>query len=110
VPVAALSASVALYFGGATEWARVLFAAALSLSPLFAAFFLPIYTQARGRVFRIVKWIVMISGLLLAFGPDALKWSWLLISCLWPMIWIEGTRISLRRKLREDQWPKQLYL
>jgi len=52
---------------------------------------------------------VLAGTLLLAFGPDALKWSWL-TSCLWPLAWIEWTRISIRRKLPVAQWPKQLYL
>jgi hypothetical protein len=57
-----------------------------------------------------VKCAVLVGMLLLAFGPDAFKWSWLLISCFWPFAWIEWTRMSLRRKLPVAQWPKHLYL
>jgi hypothetical protein len=46
----------------------------------------------------------------LAFGPSALKMWWLLMSCLWPVVWIEWARISIRRKLPVAEWPKQLYL
>jgi hypothetical protein len=109
-PVAAISAAIVLFLTGAAGGARVLFAGVMAISPLFAALFLPIYTPSRARVFRAVKWIVVIAGLVLAFGPHALKWSWLLTSSLWPMIWIEWTRVSIRRKLRVEEWPKQLYL
>jgi len=80
------------------------------MSIFFAAPFLPIYTPARGRLFRYVKWVVMIGMLGLAFGPSALKMWWLLTSCLWPVVWIEWARISKRRKLPVAEWPKQLYL
>jgi hypothetical protein len=86
---------------------------------LFTAPFLPVYTRpSRGRVFRYVKWVVLLGTLGLAFGTDAhswswllmLKWSWLLTACLWPLIWIEWTRVSIRRKIPIAQWPRQLYL
>lgn len=110
MPVAALLAATALFLTGAIAVARVLLAGGIGMGLLFAAPFLPVYTPSRGRVFRRVKWVVLIGTLVLAFGPDALKSSWLLISCLWPLAWIEWTRISIRRKLRVAEWPKQLYL
>jgi len=57
-----------------------------------------------------VKWVVITGMLVVIFGPDTLKMSWLLISCLWPMAWIEWQRVSIRRKLPVAKWPKQLYL
>lgn len=110
IPVAALLASAALFLTGAIPLSRMLLAGAVATGILLGAPFLPIYTLSRGRVFRVVKWVVLIGALVLAFGPDALKMSWLLFSCLWPMAWIEWTRISIRRKLRVAEWPKQLYL
>ena len=108
MPVAALFATAALFLTGSISVAWALLAIGTGL--LFAAPFLPVYTRSRGRVFRCVKWAVLLGTLGLAFGPDALKWSWLLFSCLWPMVWIESTRISIRRKLPIAEWPKQLYL
>jgi hypothetical protein len=102
VPVSALFAAIVLFLRGASTVAWIGF--------LFAAPFLPVYTPSRGRVFRGVKWVVMLGILLLAFGPDILKWSWLLFSCLWPIYWIERMRVSIRRKLPVAEWPKQLYL
>jgi hypothetical protein len=69
-----------------------------------------VYTPARSRIFRRVKWVALVGSTLLAFGPDAGESFWLLLSCLWPLAWIEWTRVSIRRKLRVSAWPKQLYL
>lgn len=82
----------------------------IGIGLLVAAPFLPVYTPWRGRIFRVVKWVVLLSMFGLAFGPDTLKWSWLLFSCLWPVGWIEWTRGSIRRKLPVAQWPRHLYL
>jgi hypothetical protein len=109
-PVATLFVAAALFLAGAIAVAQVLLIGGIGMGLLFAAPFLPIYTPSRGRVFRVVKWVVLIGMLGLAFGPDALKWSWLLISCLWLVARIEWTRVSIRRKLPVAKWPKQLYL
>jgi hypothetical protein len=110
LPLAALFAAVALFLSGRIAGSRVLLAAAIVMGLFFAAPFLPVYTPSRGRVFRRVKWVLLTGTLVLAFGADALKWSWLLISCLWPLAWIEWTRVSIRRKLPVARWPRQLYL
>jgi hypothetical protein len=110
VPAAALLASAVLFFAGAIDTARLLLGGGIALGLLFVAPFLPVYTPPRARVFRIVKWVAMIAMLGLAFGPNALRWCWLLASCLWPLAWTEWTRTSIRRKLPVAKWPKQLYL
>ncbi len=110
IPLAALAAAVGFYLNGSMDLARVLLAVGIAMGLLFTAPFLPIYTVSRGRVFRVVRWVALASVLWLAWGPDALKWSWLLFSCLWPVYWIERTRVSIRRKLPIGRWPKQLYL
>lgn len=110
VPLAALAAAAALFFTGRAAIARDVFIAGIGMSPLLAAPLLPIYTPSRGRLFRLVKWVAMTGTLLLVFGPDAFKWSWLLISCLGPLAWTEWTRASIRRKLPTAAWPKHLYL
>jgi hypothetical protein len=109
-PVAAVLAAAALFFSGQIALARDLLILGMGMSPLFAALILPIYTPSRGRVFRCVKLVVMTGALVLVFGPEALKWSWLLIACLWPLAWTEWTRASIRRKLPIAKWPKQLFL
>lgn len=79
--------------------------AVLLISP-----FLPIYTPSRGRVFRVIKWTVMIGGVALLYGRSTLQWSWLLVSCFFPVFWTEWKRIIIRRKLPVADWPRQLYL
>jgi hypothetical protein len=110
-----LAMSGAVVFAAATLFLRGSIAAVSALlvggvGLLFATPFLPICTPSRGRIFRVVKWVVLLGMFGLAFGPDVLKWSWLLFSCLWPMAWIEWTRVSIRRKLPVAEWPRHLYL
>ena len=109
MPAAALLAATTLFFIGSTL-AWPLLAGGTGIGLLFVAPYLPIYTPSRGRAFRVVKWVVLLSMLALVFGPDSLKWSWLLFSSLWPMAWIEWRRISIRRKLPVANWPRHLYL
>ena len=106
----ALLVAAGLSLVGAITAIWALLVGGIAMGVIFGAPFLPVYTRSRGRVFRCVKWAVLLGTLGLAFGPEALKWSWLLFSCLWPMVWIESTRISIRRKLPIAEWPKQLYL
>lgn len=110
IPIAVLQVAGVFLLTGRIAMARDLFASSIAMGLLLAAPFLPIYTPRRARTLRFMKWIVLTVTLLLIFGADTLKWSWLLISCLWPLAWIEFTRVSIRRKLRVADWPRQLYL
>jgi hypothetical protein len=113
VPVGFLLVGAGFFAAGALPAARVMLAGGIWMSLLFAAPLLPVYTPARSRIFRRVKWALMLAlffTLFLSFGPQALKMSWLATSCLWPMAWVEWTRVSIRRKLPVARWPKQLYL
>jgi hypothetical protein len=110
LPLAALVAATVFFLMGSLEIERILLIAGLGTSLLFAAPMLPVYTPSRSRIYRVVKGLAIVVMLTLVFGSDALKWSWLLISCLWPVFWIERTRASIRRKLQVSDWPKQLYL
>ncbi len=110
VPVVLVEAAATLYFRGKVDVARDLLLAGIGMSPLFAALLLPINTPLRGRVFRYGKWVAMTLALVLLLGPEALKWSWLLISCVWLLGRNEWTRASIRRKLPVSVWPRHLYL
>ena len=105
LPLAALSGSAACLLSGNPSLATALLAAGISMGMICAAPYLPVYTPARGRAFRSVRWAMLLAVFVLALGP-----SWLLFTCIWPVLWIEGTRISIRRKLPVAEWPKQLYL
>jgi hypothetical protein len=109
-PVTALVFALAFFVRGdvALAWALALGGTAMSL--VFAGPFLPVYTTSRARVYRFAKWTLLAATFGLAFGADALKYSWLVASCLWIPVWTEWTRFSIRRKLPVNEWPRQLYL
>ena len=109
-PLAALLTATALFITNRDAIAKDVLLVAIGMSPLLAAPLLPIYTPARSRIFRVVKWLAITTSLILVWGPEAVKWSWLLISCLWPVVWTEWTRASIRRKLPVTAWPRHLYL
>jgi len=108
-PAAALVAAAGFLLRGDVALARALLAGGIAMALVFAAPFLPIYTPWRARVFRAAKWTALMATFWLAFGPEPLKWLWLMSVCVWPVLWIEWSRISIRRKLPMGQWPKQLY-
>ena len=110
MPLATLFAATSFFLASAIAVARVLLVGGIGMGVWLVVPFLPVYTPVRGRVFRFVKWVALIGMLGLAFGPLALHWSWLVLSCLWSLFWIEWTRVSIRRKLPVAEWPKALYL
>lgn len=105
IPAAILLASLAFLLKGKLDTAEGLLEGAIGVAIWSATPFLPVYTRWRGRFLRIAKWAALFAMLGMMF-----QWSWLFISCLWPVVWIEWTRISIRRKMPVSQWPKQLYL
>jgi hypothetical protein len=109
-PLTALVAALAFFIRGEIGLARTLVLGGTAMSLVFAGPFLPVYTTSRARVYRSAKWILLAATFCLAFGADALKYSWLLASCLWIPVWTEWTRFSIRRKLPVTEWPRQLYL
>jgi hypothetical protein len=98
------------FLRGANEISRILLVLGLGVGLMFVGPALPVYTPRRSRFYRVVKWVAMLAMFALPFGGDAFKWSWLLISCSWPVFWVEWTRASIRRKLPVENWPRQLYL
>jgi hypothetical protein len=91
--------------------ARVAIGAAILTAIVLAAPLLPIYTPVRARFYRAAKWLTVIG--LSAYLYDRvhfLEWSWLILNCFSFVAWIEIKRMSLRRKIPTDNWPKHLYL
>jgi hypothetical protein len=109
-PVVALVAALAFFMNGDSALARALVVGGIMMGVVFAGPFLPVYTASRARVYRVAKWTLLAATFWLAFGADALKYSWLIASCLWIPVWTEWTRVLIRRKLPIAEWPKQLYL
>lgn len=110
IPLATLLGGAWEIRHGRIEAARDMILAAIGMSALFLLPYLPIYTPGRGRIARAAKWFLLVGMFAVIFGRDALQWTWLLVSCLYPVFYIEWTRESIRRKLPMAQWPKQLYL
>jgi len=106
ITAGALVAGAVLLATGPIQLARLALACGLAMGIFVAAPFLPIYTASRARAFRGVKWVALMGVCMLALWEQ----PWLMASCLWPLAWIELTRISIRRKLPVAQWPRQLYL
>jgi hypothetical protein len=109
-PVVTLLASLVLFSIGKVELSRDVVLLAVAIGIFFAAPFLPIYTPTRSRIYRVVKWAVLIAVLSLVLGRHTLRYSWLMASCIWIPIWTEWTRFCIRRKLPIADWPRQLYL
>ncbi len=105
-----LAASAGFALTGRGSYATDALCAAFGLSPFLAMIFVPIDTPTRGLLFRCARWIAMGTAPLLILGPDAWKYSWLLLSCLAPLAVVEITRASIRRKLPVQSWPRHLYL
>lgn len=109
IPLATLIGGAFEIRHGRMDAARDMISVAIGMSTLFLLPHLPIYTQSRGRIARAAKWTVLLAMFALIFGRQALQWSWLLISCLYPVFYVEWMRESIRRKLPIERWPKQLY-
>jgi hypothetical protein len=88
--------------------AMILFGALMAT--FFMPPFFPIYTTVRGRIYRAIKWIVLIGGVFMLFGKDGWNWAWLNSCCLYPVLYMEWKRMVIRRKLPIGKWPRQLYL
>jgi hypothetical protein len=110
ISLAAMVAAIGTLVTRFTDVACAFLVVAMGTGFLFAAPILPVYTPLRARVFRCLKWLVLLSALGFVYGPNTLKWSWLLFSCLGPLLWAEWTRFSIRRKLPIAQWSRHLYL
>ncbi len=108
--LAAMASIAALLITGRVGVARDVLLCATGMSKLVLALFLPIYSPSRGRIFRCLRLVAMTGAIVLLFGSDAMKWSWLLISCSAPIAWTEWMRASIRRKLPVEAWPRHLYL
>jgi uncharacterized membrane protein len=76
----------------------------------FMAPFMPIYTVSRGRIYRVIKWAVLMGGVLVLFGVDSRNGLWLASCCFFPIFFTEWKRMVIRRKLPIGKWPRQLYL
>jgi len=99
--------SLAMHF---TSLARGVLVVGALTTMFFVVPYLPVYTVTRGRIFRFIKWFIMIGSVIVLWGPDSRNWIWLMSCCFYPVLYTEWKRMMIRRKLPIGKWPKQLYL
>jgi len=101
IMVGALTVWQPLYFGGVLVMLAMRFT---------VPYVVDVYTPERSRWFRIAKWALMCvaAALPVLWGAKA---SWVVAAYLVFLFWlVDVKRISLRRKLPIEEWPKELYL
>src|SRR5664279_348766 len=59
VAVGALATGIGFYFVNSIVMGRILLVGGTALLLLFSAMYMPVYTPARSRIFRAVKWLVL---------------------------------------------------
>lgn len=98
--------------GVLTAWLPQLFGAILFMLAIrfSVPYVVDVYTPERSRWFRVAKWTLMA---LAAVFPVLLgaKARWAPAAYIAFLFWLfDAKRISLRRKLPVEEWPKELYL
>src|SRR5664279_2684487 len=59
IAVGALATGIGFYFVNSIVMGRILLVGGTALLLLFSAMYMPVYTPARSRIFRAVKWLVL---------------------------------------------------
>lgn len=101
--IALLAANPGSYLG------LVLTVGGAGMCLLFGAPMLSINTPARARVFRGLRWAWYGAIFAIACWPTMLRQTWFIVAVAWPIVWIEMTMASIRRKLPAREWPRQLF-
>lgn len=112
IPLLIVAVGVAALFLGEPGRGVVLLVGGLGMFFVIGApMIVPINTRARGRAYRVVRWVWLIAVLWLGFAPGS--WPGFVAmagTMLWIVGWAEWRRMSIRRKLPQDAWPRSLYL
>jgi hypothetical protein len=109
IPLAIVAAGIALLALGDEYLGLALTVGGLGMCLLFGAPMLSLNTPARARIFRGVRWAWYVAILVVACWPTMLRQTWFIVAVAWPIVWIEMTMASIRRKLPACDWPRQLY-
>jgi hypothetical protein len=110
IPAAAFTAAAILFNAGFESGARMLFQLALCAALFFLAPTLPLYTPSRARLFRRLKWSLIIALNVLALIPIMAEWVTFAAIIMSTAVYEDWIHRSIRRKLPVEQWPKSLYL
>lgn len=106
--VVSLIAGTWIKIAGWDYLANMLLVVAFGLGLTASPMFLRLLTPSRGRIYRVVR--LTFFAAIMVFGLTGFKQPWLIFVCIWPALWTEWNRMSIRRKLPEAEWPKHLYL
>jgi hypothetical protein len=109
IPLAIVAGGVALLAAGDSYLGLALTIGGAGMSLLFAAPTLSINTPARARMFRGIRWAWYLAIFVVACWPTMLRQTWFVVAVAWPIVWVEMTMASIRRKLPPREWPRQLY-
>ena len=105
---ATLIAGIWIKIGGWDYLANLLLMASIALGLCASPMFLPLFTPVRGRMYRATKLTFLAA--VMVFGLASFKQPWLIFVCIWPALWNEWNRMSIRRKMPQADWPRHLYL
>jgi hypothetical protein len=109
IPLAILVAGALLLLKGDDYLGLALIVGGAGMCLLFGAPMLSIDTPARARIFRGIRWAWYVTVFVVACWPTMLRQTWFIVAVAWPIVWIEMTMGSIRRKLPAREWPRQLY-
>lgn len=96
------------WIAGSAYLAEVLLVSAVALGMCGLPMFVSIFTPEHSRIYRLVK-LAFILGIA-ALALLAFRNTWVVPVALLPTLWTEWTRMSIRRKMPVERWPKHLYL
>jgi len=106
--VAATSTGIWAWIAGQAFLTQMMLLTAVALGLCGLPMFISFFTPKRGRIYRAAKWTfilaVTIPALLTFRNP------WVIPFVLLLTLWSEWTRMSIRRKMPVERWPKHLYL
>ncbi len=108
IPLAIAAAGAALLAAGDSYIGLALLVGGAGMCLPLAAPTLSINTPARARIFRGLRWAWYVVVFAVAFWPTPLRQTWFIVAVAWPIVWVEMTMASIRRKLPARQWPRQL--
>jgi hypothetical protein len=109
IPLAIIAVGAALLAAGDSYVGLALTVGGAGMCLLFGAPMLSINSPARARVFRGLRWAWYVAIFAVALWPTMLRQTWFIVAIAWPIVWVEMTMASIRRKLPAHEWPRQLF-
>jgi hypothetical protein len=106
--VVATATGIWSWITGRAFLTEVLLLSALALAMCGLPMYVSIFTPERSRIFRLAKMVCILG--IIAVALMTFRNPWITPIALFPTLWNEWTRMSIRRKMPLERWPKHLYL